>query len=69
MLPLRVGLRHFTAGKSINDMGSLRIFRKEGTGGDPCNTFRIGANSGDYTPLSGLSEWTVYAVPDAAAHH
>jgi ubiquitin-activating enzyme E1 len=44
-------------GKSINDMGPLRIYRKEGAGGDPCNTFRIGANSGEYTPLSGLSAW------------
>eukprot|EP00658_Telonema_sp_P-2_P013239 TRINITY_DN15010_c0_g2_i6.p1 TRINITY_DN15010_c0_g2~~TRINITY_DN15010_c0_g2_i6.p1 ORF type:complete len:1161 (-),score=378.85 TRINITY_DN15010_c0_g2_i6:31-3513(-) len=46
-------------GVSINDMGPLRTYRKEGTNGDPANTFRLGANNGKYTPLSGLSPWVV----------
>eukprot|EP00656_Telonema_subtile_P056245 TRINITY_DN8945_c0_g4_i1.p1 TRINITY_DN8945_c0_g4~~TRINITY_DN8945_c0_g4_i1.p1 ORF type:complete len:976 (+),score=373.96 TRINITY_DN8945_c0_g4_i1:219-3146(+) len=38
-------------------MGPLRLMRKEGTNGDPANTFRVGASDGEYTPLFGLTPW------------
>lgn len=41
-------------GVSVNSMGPLRISRQPS---DPRNTFRLGATSGVYTTLTGLSPW------------